>query len=111
MRLMTLRGAVVSALALLLTASGAAASPTASLSLQNKTFQPSTLTLPAGQKIKLSIDNASSQVAEFESYDLNREKIIPAGSSATLYIGPLRPGSYRFFNDFNRKIHGRIVVK
>jgi plastocyanin len=112
MRFTIPQGAAISGLALLLAASGAAAAPlAASVVLRDNTFQPATLNLPAGKKIRLLIENTSSQVAEFESYDLNREKIIPAGSSTTLYIGPLKSGSYEFFNDFNRKTHGRIVVE
>ena len=30
---------------------------------------------------------------------------------AIVYIGPLKAGSYNFFNDFNRSMQGTIVVK
>ena len=76
-----------------------------------KSFQPGSLTVKSGVKIKLVVSNASSKTAEFESSDLNREKVIAAGSSAVVYIGPLAPGSYGVFDDFNPSVKGQIVAK
>ena len=30
-----------------------------------------------------------------------REKVVAGGSEITVYIGPLKPGRYEFFGDFN----------
>jgi len=49
--------------------------------------------------------------AEFESSELNREKVEPAGQSAVIYVGPLSPGTYPFFDDFHQSTRGRIVAK
>lgn len=83
----------------------------AELSLQNNQFVPDTLTIPEGVKVKLVIHNKDSAPAEFESYDLSREVVVAGGGQATVYIGPLKAGSYNFFNDFNRDMQGTIVVK
>jgi hypothetical protein len=38
--------------------------------------------------------------------------VIPGGQQAAIFIGPLRPGSYEFFGDFNPKTaRGHIVAK
>ena len=74
-------------------------------------FQPSTLTVRAGVKIQLTVKNATGKAAEFESAELNREKVIPAGASATIYIGPLAAGTYSFFDDFNKSSKGQIIAK
>ncbi len=74
-------------------------------------FGPKELSLPAGVKLKLVIRNQDSTPAEFESYDLSREVIVPAHGEATIYVGPLKVGSYKFFNDFDQKMQGSIIVK
>jgi plastocyanin len=83
-----------------------------SLSIKGKAFEPSELTVPAGQKITLTVKNLNPAPSEFESSDLNREKVVTGGNAVTVYIGPLRPGSYEFFDDFNADTpHGHIVAK
>lgn len=74
-------------------------------------FEPSTLNVKAGVKIKLTITNSSAKSVEFESSELNREKVVPAGGSGSIYIGPLAAGSYPFFDDFNQSNRGQIVAK
>ena len=49
---------------------------------------------------------------EFESFDFNREKIIAGGSQAVIFVGPLKPGRYNFFGEFNMETaQGYLVVK
>ena len=82
-----------------------------SLTISNGRFEPATLAVKAGVKFKLMVSNKSAKAAEFESAELNREKIVPAGGSVTIYIGPLEPGAYPFFDDFDQKNRGKIVAK
>jgi hypothetical protein len=82
------------------------------LSIKGKSFEPNQLTVPAGQKITLTVKNLNPTPSEFESSDLNREKVVTGGSDITVFIGPLRPGSYEFFDDFSADTpHGHIVAK
>lgn len=81
------------------------------LTIQGGKFEPSTLSVKAGVKFKLTVSNKGAKAAEFESAELNREKVIPAGTNAVIYIGPLAPGTYPFFDDFDQKNSGRIVAK
>ena len=75
-------------------------------------MNPSELQIPAGQKVKLVVDNQDSTPEEFESHSLNREKIIPGNSKATIFIGPLKPGTYDFFGEFHQETaQGKIIVK
>jgi hypothetical protein len=53
----------------------------------------------------------SKSAAEFESQALRREKVIPPGATATVYIGPLQPGRYEFFDDFRPTNRGFVVAK
>jgi len=82
------------------------------LVIKEHKFQPSELIIPAGKKIKLLIDNQDATPEEFESHSLNREKVIAGNSTATIYIGPLEPGRYPFFGEFNEaSAQGVLVVK
>jgi hypothetical protein len=82
------------------------------LVIKDHHFQPEELIVPAGEEIKLIIDNQDATPEEFESHDLQLEKIIPGGSSATLRVGPLEAGTYSFVGEFNEDTaKGRIVVK
>lgn len=81
------------------------------LVIKDHRFLPSELVVPAGKKIKLLIDNQDTTAEEFESHDLNREKVVAGKSTATIFVGPLTPGRYKFFGEFNEKTaQGEIVV-
>ena len=88
-----------------------AARPTFALSLEGHQFSPAELAVPAGQKFVLHVTNKGTAPAEFESTDLRREVVVPAGARVVLYVGPLQPGTYVFFDDFNPQTRGRIVAK
>lgn len=81
------------------------------LTVKGKQFEPKELAIPAGVKVKLLIKNENSVPVEFESHDLSREVIVPGKGETTIYIGPLKPGRYRFFNEFDQKMQGAVVVK
>lgn len=71
------------------------------LVIKDHRFNPAELTVPAGVKVKLIVINQDSTPEEFESHSLNREKIIAGNSKANIYVGPLKPGKYKFFGEFN----------
>ncbi|HEY7578213.1 MAG TPA: cupredoxin domain-containing protein [Acetobacteraceae bacterium] len=99
-------------LTLLLAASTAAAqTPTANLTIHNRAFEPTELNVPAGQKIELHVRNQDAAASEFESAELHREKVVPAGQEVVVNLGPLRAGRYEFFDDFNPKARGHIIAK
>ena len=82
------------------------------LVIENHQMKPSTIEIPADKKIKLIMTNKDNTPEEFESYDLAREKIIPANSTTELYIGPLKPGRYEFHGELNPKTaKGEVIVK
>ena len=84
----------------------------ASLVIQGHRFQPAELVVPAGRKIKLTVVNRDATAEEFESYELNREKVVAGGSSIVVYIGPLRPGTYPFFGEFHiETAKGKIIAE
>lgn len=86
--------------------------PTFEVSIENHLFTPAEFEIPAGQKVKLVISNLDPTPEEFESHELNREKIIAGNSEGVIYVGPLKPGIYPFFGEFNEDTaQGKIIVK
>jgi len=78
----------------------------------NHLFVPDQITIKSGEKIKLVIFNRDKTPEEFESYELNREKVIMGGRKANIFIGPLATGEYPFFGEFNQKTAlGKIIVE
>ena len=69
--------------------------------IKDHRFAPVELTVPAGQKVKLLVENQDPTPEEFESYDFNREKIVPGNGRIVVFVGPLQPGRYEFFGEFN----------
>jgi heme/copper-type cytochrome/quinol oxidase subunit 2 len=105
-------GPRVIALILVMTTSAAAQDATYTLIVKDHKFQPTEIEIPAGKKIELIVKNEDPTPEEFESTQLRREKVVPGGQQITVYIGPLKPGRYEFFGDFNPKTaRGYIVVK
>ena len=86
--------------------------PVVKLSIKDHRFTPAEVRVPANQKVKLVVSNEDPTPEEFESYTLNREKVIPGGTRATIYIGPLKPGRYEFFGEFHQATaKGAIVAE
>ena len=82
------------------------------ITLKNNQFSPKELTLTANQKVKITVKNEDAAHAEFESYDMHREKVITGKGEIVLYIGPLDPGHYAYFDDFHRDTTtGTIISK
>ena len=97
-------------LLLIYSAHAAAADGEVALQIKDHRFDPVEVRVPAGQKIKLVVTNLDPTPEEFESHELNREKLIAPGAKATIFIGPLQPGRYPFFGEFNEKTARGTVV-
>lgn len=103
---LALAGAVVCA-----TTASATDAPEFHLLLQDHKFVPASLKVPANTKFKVLVTNRNTTPSEFESTDFNREKIVLPNSTITVFIGPLKPGAYKFFDDFHRTTTGTLIVE
>jgi hypothetical protein len=75
-------------------------------------FSPQALVVPAGQALEIVVVNSSRERIEFESFKLNREKVVGPGESITVHLPALRAGSYDFFDDFHEDVpEGAIIAK
>ena len=79
----------------------AADDPTFELSLKEHQFTPAELTVPADRRLKLTIKNSSTRRPRSSTPAFKAEKIIPGGGEVSVYIGPLKAGTYGFFDDFH----------
>ena len=96
----------------LVSVSALAADDEVMLVIKDHSFTPSEVRIPAGKKIKLLVHNQDNTPEEFESHELNREKVISPDSKATIYIGPLEPGRYPFYGEFHdQTARGTIVAE
>lgn len=81
------------------------------LQLKDHLFSPTTLYVPQGEKVKLVIHNQDSTPEEFESFSLNREKVILGNSKGVVFIGPLEPGEHPFVGEYHPdSARGTLIV-
>jgi heme/copper-type cytochrome/quinol oxidase subunit 2 len=71
------------------------------LTLKDHHFAPSELRVPAGERFRIEVENKDATPAEFESSDLRVEKIVVPGGKIAVMVGPLKPGIYKFFDDYH----------
>ena len=92
--------------------SGFAATPSFTIEIKNHLFYPAEIIIPARKKVKLIIYNRDKTSEEFESYELNREKIIMGERKGIVFIVPLEPGEYPFFGEFYPETAlGKIIAR
>jgi plastocyanin len=102
--------ATATVVSLLLTFSAYAQDFEAHLTIREHKFEPAELTVPAGQKIKLLVENQDATPEEFESNELKREKIVVGKGTITVFLGPLDAGRYPFFGDFHQETAQGVLV-
>jgi len=88
------------------------ATPIIEIEIRDHLFFPAEVEISVDTKVKLVVINRDTTEEEFESYEMNREKVIPASGKGIIFIGPLRAGEYPFFGEFFPKTaQGKIIVK
>ena len=89
-----------------------AGKPVFEIEIRDHLFWPAEVIVPANTKVKLLVYNRDPTSEEFESYELNREKVIMGNRKAVIFIGPLLPGEYPFFGEFHPETaQGRVIVE
>lgn len=71
------------------------------IAIKNHYFEPNIIEAPEGKKIRLIVHNMDSMIEEFESHELNREKVIPPNAKIVIILAPLAVGDYPFFGEFH----------
>jgi hypothetical protein len=91
-------------------AQSATAAEPVNLVIKDHKFIPSDVTVPAGVRFRIQVVNQDDTPAEFESADLRVEKIAPPGISIAVNAGPLKPGTYKFFDDYHPDLASGTVT-
>lgn len=67
----------------------------------NGVLSPASLTVPAGQRIKLELINQGKTPIEFENLQMHVEKVLAPNAQSFVVLNPLKPGTYRFVDEFH----------
>jgi hypothetical protein len=105
-------GIALATFALTLINAGSALAEPIVLDITDHKFAPAEFSVPANQKFQIRVTNHDSTPAEFESHDLKVEKVVVPGGTVTVTAGPLKPGTYQFFDDYHPDdAHGVVTAK
>jgi plastocyanin len=97
-------------IAALMLSSAHAADADIAVTIQAHKFTPAEIRIPAGQRVRLLVLNKDDTPEEFESTVLGIEKLVPPGSRATIFVGPLKPGRYPFTGEFHQSTAQGAVI-
>ena len=107
-----IRPAAAVLVAMLATAAFAQDVPLFKLVARDGKFEPATLEVPAGKRVRIEVSNQNAKAIEFESKDLKQEKVIAPGKSAVFTLNALKPGEYKYFDEFQQSTgQGRVVAR
>ena len=75
-------------------------------------FEPAAFNIAAGKPVKLTVINRGTSAIEFESFELNRERVVHPGQTISVQLPKLDPGQYHFFDDFHHEVaQGTITAQ
>jgi plastocyanin domain-containing protein len=80
------------------------------ITIKNHRFTPAEIKVPANKRVQLTVVNDDPTPEEFESREMKVEKVIPGKSKGVVRIGPLQPGRYPFFGEFNEATAKGVVI-
>jgi hypothetical protein len=80
------------------------------LTINDHHFQPAEIHIPANQAATLTVTNADATAEEFESNDLDIEKVIAGGQSVVIELQPLDAGSYAFYGEYHEDTAKGVVI-
>lgn len=78
--------------------------------IKDHRFEPAEVRVPAATKVMLVVENRDATPEEFESHDLHREKVIAGNKTAKIPVGPLKPGTYKFFGEFHQDTAQGVIL-
>jgi len=84
---------------------------TVALAVKDGGFEPAALKAPASARVRIEVTNQTPVAIEFESFDLNRERVVQPGQTAAVYVSGLSAGRYEFFDDFHHERRGTLEVE
>jgi len=95
---------------ILTTPTRAAELPTYAITLDGGRIEPARIEVPANTKLKLALRNAGRGAAEFEGRDVRVEKVLAPSAESFVVLPPLKPGTYRFFDEFHPAASDMLLI-
>ena len=80
------------------------------LTIKDHRIEPAELHVPAGKEFSITVSNADATAEEFESHDLDVEKVIAGNRSAVIKVGPLDAGKYEFYGEYHEDTAKGVLV-
>ena len=74
--------------------------PVFEIVMKDGRFSPERLEVPAGKRLKLVLKNEGRGPAEFENLSMRVEKVLAPGVTSFVVLHGLKPGEYRFVDEF-----------
>jgi Cupredoxin-like domain len=84
--------------------------PVVELRFENHRFISQTITVPANRPFRIKVINVSKETIEFESFKLNREKVVGPAETIIVSLPALSPGSYDFYDDFHQDVPEGVII-
>lgn len=84
--------------------------PTIRIEMKDGAITPLRIEAPANKPFKLELHNTGKTPVEFESIELNREKVLAPQSQSFIVFRKLSPGEYTFFDDFHPDAPKALLV-
>jgi hypothetical protein len=84
--------------------------PTFRIEMKDGAITPLRIEAPANKPFKLELHNTGKTPVEFESIELNREKVLAPQSQSFIVFRKLSPGEYTFFDDFHPDAPKAVLV-
>ncbi len=82
----------------------------AALTIRDHKFDPDELDVPVGRRVTIEITNLDPLAEEFDSPDLQIEKVIAGHSAGTVHLHELDPGSYKFTGEYHVDTAKGVVI-
>jgi plastocyanin len=73
-------------------------------------FEPAEIHVPAGKEVTLLVINKDAEPEEFESHDLDIEKVIAGGQQATVKVRALDAGKYEFVGEYHEDTAKGVLI-
>ena len=80
------------------------------VTIKDHRFTPAEIHVPAGKPATLNVKNEDATAEEFESHELKIEKVIAGGTSGTVRLRPLDPGTYPFIGEYHEDTAKGVIV-
>jgi hypothetical protein len=84
--------------------------PVFKIAFQDGAVAPLRLEVPANRRFQLLLRNDGETPAEFESSELQKEKVLAPKTTAVLIFRTLEPGEYPFFDDFHPAAPKAVLI-